>query len=390
MIIDMDTHVDPSIDVLQKYASPELARRWDELTPYLVPIAGPDGGQRLIMRVNPFQYARKPGESATGEERGAGAGGQSAFGAGGKTRAKARGHGVIAKSVFDADSQQRLSDMDKEGVDVHLIIPGTWNQAVTAIDPTLATELYAAYHRYIGDYASPAPARLKSLIITSGADPEASAAEIRRNADAAWAAAFALQLPEGLPIDDPSLDPIWRAAADAGLPLVFHPFTFEPPYFPGYRDVWGNVAVARTASFPWNSQRLVAFLVVAGLFDKWPELKVAFSETSCGWLPAWLKRVDMNRAYLPTAVADTAYDAVEYAQQGRIVCGIGLYEDPAAIQAVISQLGDKVLTYNSDYPHPECEWPDSVSHVRGWAADIGADNVRQILETNPQAFLRLI
>jgi len=34
---------------------------------------------------------------------------------------------------------------------------------------------------------------------------------------------------------------------DGVYDAVRGPFFYEPPYFPGYRDVWGHVAVARTA-----------------------------------------------------------------------------------------------------------------------------------------------
>ena len=42
-------------------------------------------------------------------------------------------------------------------------------------------------------------------------------------------------------------------------PSLYHSFFYEPPYFPGYRDVWGNLAVARTAAHPWGAQRILAY-----------------------------------------------------------------------------------------------------------------------------------
>ena len=56
-----------------------------------------------------------------------------------------------------------------------------------------------------------------------------------------WVAAVAPVLPEGMPVDHPALDPLWDVMNDAHLPILHHSFTFEPPYFPGYRDMWGQI-----------------------------------------------------------------------------------------------------------------------------------------------------
>ena len=112
----------------------------------------------------------------------------------------------------------------------------------------LQNGLYDAYHRYLDAYCSPAPARLKAAALMNGRDPQWSATALRSIADKPWLAACEVLLPEGLPADDPSLDPIWEAMDEADLPLVHHSFFYEPPYFPGYRDIWGNLANAPRSS----------------------------------------------------------------------------------------------------------------------------------------------
>ena len=98
-------------------------------------------------------------------------------------------------------------------------------------------------------------------------------------------------LPEGLPVDDPDLEPIWQAMDEADLPIMHHSFFYEAPYFPGYRDIWGNVAVARTAAQVWGAQRLMAYVLVSGMLDRYPNLRVATVETGHGWLPHWIIRL---------------------------------------------------------------------------------------------------
>ena len=57
---------------------------------------------------------------------------------------------------------------------------------------------------------------------------------------------------------------MFAAMGDFDLPLLHHSFFYEPPYFPGYRDIWGNVVIARAAAHPWGAQRLLAYLTLSG------------------------------------------------------------------------------------------------------------------------------
>jgi predicted TIM-barrel fold metal-dependent hydrolase len=384
-IIDVDTHVDPSADVLEHYSSSQLRERWQELSPYIIEQYPDRPGERRVFRVRPIAYRRRPGTRL--EEAGKVAE-RPAFGVGGVKQAVSQGRGQIAVAdVSDRDSRLRLKDMDVEGVDQHLIIPGVWASACTALPFDLATLLYDSYHRYMEDYCSSDIRRLRGVMLVSGQDPESAAASIRRFGQDPWCGAAQLVLPEGLPVDDPGLEPIWQALHDLDLPLVVHPFTYEPPYFPGYRDIWDNIVVARTAALPWNAQRFVAYLILGGVLDRWPRLRVAFMETSAGWLHWWLKRLDMNMHYLSHAVDLPAKGLLDYVRDGQVSCAIELYEGADTAKALIELCGDECLLYSSDYPHSESQWPDSPSVVRGWSSVIGEAAVRKILYENPRRYL---
>jgi predicted TIM-barrel fold metal-dependent hydrolase len=280
--------------------------------------------------------------------------------------------------------------MDEEGVDMQVIIPGTWALGASALDQELAKGLYESYHRFQGAYCGADLNRLKGLVMAHGADPSWSALQIKSLRDERWVSGVMLVLPEGIPVDDPSLDQIWDAMADADLPLVYHSFFYEPPYFPGYRDVWGNLAVARTAAHPWGAQRILAYLLLSGMLDQWPTLRVGFAETGAGWLPNWLLRLNFMKSYLSSSVPDTKYTPLEYAQRGNVFCGIQLYEGAQMAKAIIDICGDGVLMYQSDYPHGECEFPNSVNVVKAWEPEIGADAMAKLMAGNAERFLRLI
>ncbi len=378
--IDTDTHIGPNMETLREYASSTLEERWSELDPYMLPIT--DGGHTLSINPMPLrrQLNAKGGAEAEGKK-----GGSSPL----KGNIKKSPQVPSEPGINNGNPEGRLRDMDKEGVDVHLIIPATFATAVSALELDLALEIYAAYHRFLEDYCSPDPSRLKATALVSGADPEGAVEEIKRRSDDPWICSVTVVLPEGVPADDPDVEPIWAALDEHDLPILHHSFFYEPPYFPGYRDIWGNVVVARAAAHPWGAQRLAGYLILSGLFDRYPRLRVGFSECSAGWVPGWLTRLQGQADYMGAMLPDLKQDPIGYAQSGHVFCGIELYEGVDMAKAIIDVVGEDVLMYQSDFPHPQCHFPDSPEVVLGWRDTLGDDTVRKIASGNAERYLRL-
>lgn len=379
-IVDADTHVNPMLDVLLRYADKDLLDRADALKPYIS-----ESGEHSSLSVAPIRYNRVAGSKATGavEIKAGGAGNLA-----GRTRM--RTSKPIAPDVAEDNARGRLSDMDDEGADVHFIIAGTWAFAAPALDHDLMLGLYRAYHRYIAEYCSADPRRLKSHIIAPGNDPQWAARTIREFGRQDWAAAVWPTLPMDLAIDDPDLDPIWEAAQEMGLPVMYHGFTVEPPYYPGYRDIWNNAAMSRAAGQVWGGQRFLTFMLISGILDRYPELRVGTLECGHGWLPHWLLRIGRQIDYVAGAVpADLQHTPMDYVQAGRVFCGIDWSEGPAMTKAVIDLVGDGVLLYLSDYPHPETLFPLTTDAVLGWRETLGEQATRRLMGENAARFFRL-
>jgi len=56
--------------------------------------------------------------------------------------------------------------------------------------------------------------------------------------------------------------------------------------------------------------------------------------------------------------------------------------------SVTGFLGDDVLMYASDYPHPECQFPDTVSNILAWKS-LKPDTQRKLLWDNARRFFRV-
>lgn len=338
-----------------------------------------------MLSIKPVRYQRvaggKPGSSPDD------AGGQQGFFSG---RTHMKTSQPIAVGAAEDNAKGRLADMDTEGRDIDFIIPGTWAYGAPALAPHLVRGLYSAYYRYMADYCSADPRRLKSMILAPASDPEWAAQAIEAHADEAWVAAIWPLLPEGLPIDDPDLEPIWRAANAANLPIMYHGFTIETPYFPGHRDVWDNPAMGWCAGQTWGGQRFLSFMLMGGMLDRYPNLRVGTLECGHGWLPHWLRRltgqIDYVRGSVPASLKHTP---VEYAQMGRVFCGIDFSEGVEMTQAVIDLVGDHVLMYQSDYPHPETVFPEHADTVIAWGNELGESGMNKLMWENASRFFRL-
>ena len=391
-VIDSDTHVNPSLDVLLRYADKEFRDRFDELAPYRRTIKtvmgrgdAEDVGESSILSIKPVRLQRAAGSRPSpAPEQGADRGFLS-----GRTQMVTRQ--PITSRVAEDNARGRLRDMDLEGRDIDFIIPGTWAYGAPALAPHLAQGLYRAYHRYMAEYCAADSRRLKSMVMALGTDPAWSAKVIEQHAGEDWVAAVWPLLPEGMPIDLPDLEPIWAAADEADLPIMYHAFTIETPYFPGYRDVWDNPAMGRCAGQTWGGQRFISFMLMSGMLDRYPRLRVGTLESGHGWLPHWLVRLTRQIDYVRGSVPATLkHTPLEYAQMGRVFCSIDFSEGAALTKGAIDLIGDHVFMFASDYPHPETIFPDHADTVIAWRRELGEAATQKLMWENATRFLRLM
>lgn len=355
-VYDSDTHVNPAADILDQYISPSFRPRLAELEPYRLQFGGAaqGSGQLMQYRVGTKFYHRILGDAEPNPDFS----GRSTNWKGSKP---ARPH------VQDDSAENRVSDMDDEGTDVHFLIPTGWLSVVGLDDASLEVGLIEAYHRYMADFCGRFPDRLTGLIVASTRDVDAAVREIRQWGTSKWAVAVLPLQGMNMPADHPSLEPIWQAAQEHDLAVVNHSFTWNPPYFPGYQDLWDNIFLGRLASHPWGAMRFVASFIGGGILDRYPTLRMGVLECGFGWLPFWGKRMDEQATYVG-GIAPLQHRPSEYLTSGRFFCSLDLHEGEEMYQSVVSFLGEDVLMFSTDYPHSECHFPDSVDEVMAWSS----------------------
>ena len=364
-VYDSDTHVLPAAEVLERYVDPSFRPKLEELAPYRLarsvsPGAYPD---MHLYSVQTKYYRRVLGEAAPSDSFT----GRSSRWMGSKQP---------RPGVQDDNAADRVLDMDEEGADVHLLVPSTWTSIVGLEDPEVEMGLFRAYHRHMADFCGQYPDRLKGMILASAISVEEAVGEIHRWGNDRWAVAVMPIRGFDMPVDHPDLEPIWKAAAEHDLPIVHHSSTWNPPHFPGYRDLWDNIFLGRLASHPWGAMRFVAAFIGSGIMDRYPDLRTGILECGFGWLPFWARRMDEQATYVG-GIAQLTRKCSDYISGGRFFCSIEMHEGEDMFNMVQGFVGDGVLMYASDYPHSECHFPDSVDQIMAWPSL--SDQTRQKL-----------
>src|SRR4029077_7706474 len=103
----------------------------------------------------------------------------------------------------------------------------------------------------------------------------------------------------------------------------------------------------------------------------------------------WILRLTSQAKFVKDVLPERAFSPLEYVQQGRVFCGIENHEAPLMTKAVVDLLGDGVLMYQSDYPHPESLFPVAVDTVLQWKDTPGGPATRKLMGENAMRFLRL-
>jgi predicted TIM-barrel fold metal-dependent hydrolase len=131
--------------------------------------------------------------------------------------------------------------------------------------------------------------------------------------------------------------------------------------------------------------RFIASVIGGGIMDRFPELRVATLECGFGWLPFWGRRMDEQYAYVGST-AQLKMKPSEYLTSGRYFCSVERHEGADMFDVVRGFLGDDVLMYASDYPHSECQFPETAGNFLKW--DMPAATRAKLMAGNAARFFK--
>lgn len=258
------------------------------------------------------------------------------------------------------DPQARLAIMDTQDMQACFMFPtlGVGMEEAVKHDPELAHGVFRAFNRWVADdWGLDVGGRILSAPYITLLDPDLAVAEVN------WAiesGARVIVMRSGPVVGpnfsrspaDPIYDPFWARLNDAGILVAYH--SGESGYH-RYAADWGESPEMEAFRYsPFKALTTghrpiydtVAALIAHGLFNRFPNLRVATIESGSDWVGELVPKMTKSFKQMPNAWGE---DPVELLR--RHIWVSPYYEDD--IRGLADVLGADHVLLGSDWPHAE-------------------------------------
>ena len=256
----------------------------------------------------------------------------------------------------------RLADLDRDGLEAEVIYGCLMiNDLISAADQRAWAN--SIYNDWAADFAKRSdPNRVFPLAIIPNTDPVEAAAEVRRCAKMGLRGgdlAFKRMSP---PLYHHGWYALWEAAAECHFPISFHSTGFKGLRAPDNAQMEQEYMVqwrlVRSALFQLDTMEVLVSLLASGACEKYPDFRFVLGESGVTWLPYVFDRLDTEYHDRARALGFSMKPSDYFRRQGFVT-----YQQDQYLEPIIPLIGEDNIIWGSDYPHPDCVWPESRKHV---------------------------
>lgn len=301
-------------------------------------------------------------------------------------------------------AEQRLREQDLDGIDAEVLFPGAQQPRLwrSIRDDDAYRAVVRAYNDFLAeDYCSVDRDRLIGLPVLPWTGVDDAIAEMERCARMGLRAVNLGVFPSGKSHPTPEDDKFWEAAIDMGIPVAVHhqfersggPLVVFPDApketlerMPGTRGFAEHVTLfAREGAI--NALQLA----LAGVFDRFPRLRLFFGETQIGWIPFFLEMAEVRyerHRYWAERLLRWKPMQRRPSEYIREHCYWGFQHDRVGVE-MRDKIGVDRLVWAVDFPHQDSEWPNSMGVVEWNFAGVPEDEKYRMVAANAIEFFHL-
>jgi len=285
---------------------------------------------------------------------------------------------------FAGSAEAWLKAMDRGGMETAVLYPTLGLFMSFLRDRQWAVALCRAYNTFMHEEFTRKSPRLKAVALLPVQDPDAAAAELRRAVRELGCVGAMLAADGSHVLGDARFAPIYEEAERLDTMLGVH--ASGSHLGGGGLELFPAFIQTHTCSHAFGQMRQLTSIVLEGVPERFPKLRLAFLEAGCGWAPYWIERMDEEYAKRSSEAPALRKKPSEYVRSGAIY--FSCEADECLLPQAMKLIGDDQIVYASDYPHWDGSYPQSIGELRE-REDLSDAQKRKVLAENARRLYKL-
>src|SRR5258708_7022895 len=246
-----------------------------------------------------------------------------------------RGGDLAARQVGGLAMARLREDVGKVGIDKQMLFP-TQITIVTSNIGGLGRECARLFNDWVAKLVKGHEDVFLPVAMAPAGCPEAMADELRRCVkELGFRSSHLVPYCGTRNLDDPSFYPYYQAAEELGVALLCHPNS-NGELVDRFENFYNTHVLGR----PTNCSAALVALVLGGVFEKSPKLKVAFFECSAEWILYWMPRMDDDWEGAKDSPQISGMLKMAPSEYIRRNCYVTCEADEADLKRPIAELGE--------------------------------------------------
>ena len=301
--------------------------------------------------------------------------------------------------VASYDMKARVALLDEHGIHAQILYPnlaGFGNQNFLKVEDDELRKLCATvYNDAMAEYQAESGDRVLPMALMPWWNVQDCVDEVRRSVELGLRGIVMCSDPDSIGMPDLSDDvwtPFWEVCNELEVPVNFHIAASQTSMNMFGRASWPSMgelrrlALGSTNLFMENA-RVLGNLLYSGILERFPQVKVVSVESGIGWIPFMLEALDyeweetnsVSEYALPLKPSD-------YFRRQIYAC---FWFEKAAPTRLIDEIGEDNILFETDFPHPTCQYPDVQAYLQEVTADWSESRRRKILQDNAARLYKL-